>query len=179
MRIRRGYGNMPNRIQRWNQSSDLRGLSSVCSIATRNGSISFPYCTPEGHAVSHARQSRHSSRCRRTSASAPTGRRSPSASGRSARAGRRSRPPARHTSDTTPCTARSERNRETARSRFPLPDYRAARLHSTTGGTDCYKTGRPSVPDRVGRRKPVAGGRRRRTISVCQGRCGRRRWCVR
>ena len=36
------------------------------SIATRNGSISLPYCTPEGHAVSHARQSRHSSRCRRT-----------------------------------------------------------------------------------------------------------------
>ena len=34
------------------------------SIATRNGSISLPYCTPEGQAVSHARQSRQSSRCR-------------------------------------------------------------------------------------------------------------------
>ena len=36
------------------------------SIATRNGSISLPYCTPEGQAVSQARQSRHSSRCPRT-----------------------------------------------------------------------------------------------------------------
>ena len=37
------------------------------SIATRNGSISLPYCTPDGQAVSHARQSKHNSRCRRTS----------------------------------------------------------------------------------------------------------------
>ena len=36
------------------------------AIATRNGSINFPYCTPEGHAVSQARQSRHNSRCRST-----------------------------------------------------------------------------------------------------------------
>ena len=40
----------------------------ICSsIATRNGSISWPYCTPEGQAVSQARQSRHNSKCRRTS----------------------------------------------------------------------------------------------------------------
>ena len=28
--------------------------------------MSLPYCTPDGHAVSHARQSRHNSKCPRT-----------------------------------------------------------------------------------------------------------------
>src|SRR6185437_12195165 len=49
-------------MKRWNQSADFFGPSAVSSIATRNGSISLPYCTPEGQAVSQARQSRQSSK---------------------------------------------------------------------------------------------------------------------
>ena len=43
-----------------------RAVRARLAIATRNGSINLPYCTPDGHAVSHARQSRHNSRWRST-----------------------------------------------------------------------------------------------------------------
>ncbi len=45
----------------------------VCRAAraTLNGSISLPYCTPDGQADSQARQSRQRSRCSRTSAPSP------------------------------------------------------------------------------------------------------------
>ena len=56
--------------------------------------------------------------------SVPAGRRSPPASDRCGRAGCRSRSPFRHRSGTRPCTARSARNRETARSRSPRRDFR-------------------------------------------------------
>src|SRR5580658_10268883 len=42
---------------------ETNGLLYFCSICARASSTSFPYLTPEGHAVSHARQSRQRSMC--------------------------------------------------------------------------------------------------------------------
>ena len=65
LRSRPAWGKTPNRINLRKRLTSSAFPESARLTASRNGSIIRPYCTPEGHAVSHARQSRHDSRCLR------------------------------------------------------------------------------------------------------------------
>ena len=59
-RMRQGYGSTAISARRNQRSPDGRGYFR--SIWARVRSMSGPYCTPDGHAVTHARQPRQLSK---------------------------------------------------------------------------------------------------------------------
>ena len=80
------------------------------SISARAASTSRPYCTPDGHALSQARQARHRSMCSMYDVRDRRARRPPAPSGRCARAANPSRRPARDRSGRRSDTGRSVRS---------------------------------------------------------------------
>ena len=69
-RLRQRCGKIRKSMKRWRALSDCTWRpGSFSFMKTRKGSISLPYWTPEGQAVSQARQLRQRSRCRFTSSS--------------------------------------------------------------------------------------------------------------
>jgi hypothetical protein len=59
--MRRGWGRSLKRVPRTKRSP--KGRRVVVSIVSRVASISRSYATPEGQAVTHARQPRQRSKC--------------------------------------------------------------------------------------------------------------------